>query len=64
MRSISRDIVSAIIISKDNKIFLGRKDPSKGGVYKDCWHLPGGGIEKGETDEDALIREIQEETGI
>lgn len=52
MRNIHRTIVSAIIISKDNKILMGKKDPSKGGV------------EEGQSLEDALKREVQEEVGI
>lgn len=64
MRIIDRDIVAAIIISKDKKIFQGMKHPDKGGVYADCWHIPGGGIEKGESKDQALIREVREETGI
>lgn len=52
MNIIHREIVSALIFSKD------------GGVYTDCWHIPGGGIEEGENKVDALIREIKEETGI
>lgn len=64
MREISRDIVSALIFSKDGKLFMGMKDAAKGGVYSDCWHIPGGGVEEGESFEDALRREILEETGI
>lgn len=64
MRTINRDIVSAVIVSKDGKIFLGMKNLQSGGVYVDCWHIPGGGIEEGETKEQALEREIKEETGI
>jgi 8-oxo-dGTP pyrophosphatase MutT (NUDIX family) len=64
MRIINRNIVSAIIISKDKKIFFGRKKAGGGGVYSDCWHLPGGGIDTGETKNEALEREILEETGI
>jgi len=64
MREIQRKIASAIIVSKDHKILMGKKDPSKGGVYSDCWHIPGGGIDEGETMEQAVIREVLEETGI
>lgn len=64
MKTIEKDIVAAMIFSKDNKLFMGRKDPKKGGVYIDCWHIPGGKIEKNENNIDALKREILEETGI
>ncbi len=40
------------------------KDPKDGGVYADCWHIPGGGIDSGEDQIQALIREVREETGI
>lgn len=64
MREIQRKIASAIIFSKDHKILMGKKDPAKGGVYPGCWHIPGGGIDEGETLEQALTREVLEETGI
>ncbi|MEK7608037.1 MAG: NUDIX hydrolase [Patescibacteria group bacterium] len=64
MREIERTIVSALIFSSDNKLLMGRKDPAKGGVYSDCWHLPGGGVDPGESFEDALKREISEEVGV
>ncbi len=43
---------------------MGLKDPERGGVYSDCWHIPGGGKEKNETLEKALVREVKEEVGI
>jgi 8-oxo-dGTP diphosphatase len=64
MRQIERNIVSGLIFSNDGKLFQGQKDPHKGGVYCDCWHLPGGGVEPGEDKKAALAREIKEETGI
>lgn len=64
MREINRIIVSALIFSQDNKLLLGRKDPASGGVYPDCWHVPGGGVEIGESFEEALAREIREEVGL
>jgi nucleoside triphosphatase len=64
LREIERVIVSAIIISADGKVLMGKKDPSKGGVYPNAWHIPGGGVESGQTMEEALMREVLEETGI
>ncbi|HEX7963519.1 MAG TPA: NUDIX hydrolase [Candidatus Saccharimonadales bacterium] len=64
MQTIHRDCVVGLIVSSDGKILLGKKNPRAGGVYPDAWHLPGGGIEPGESHHDALVREVKEETGI
>ena len=50
--------VVAAVIHKNNKIFTTQRGY---GAYKDYWEFPGGKIEPGETPEQALIREIQEE---
>ncbi len=62
MRIIHRNIVGGFLFSRDNKLLLGRS--RTGGVYKGCWIVPGGGINKGETETEALKREIFEETGV
>jgi 8-oxo-dGTP pyrophosphatase MutT (NUDIX family) len=64
MKTIHRDIVAALVFSKDGKLFMGMKDPLKGGVYADCWHIPGGGVDAGETKLQALRRELKEEIGL
>lgn len=50
--------VVAAIIKKDNKIFITKRNY---GEFIDMWEFPGGKIESGETQEQALIREIKEE---
>ena len=50
--------VVAAIIRQDDKIFATQRGY---GDYKDGWEFPGGKIEPGETSEQALVREIQEE---
>jgi 8-oxo-dGTP pyrophosphatase MutT (NUDIX family) len=62
MREIKRNIVSGMIVSKDNKILIG--SGRDGSVYNDCWLIPGGGIDEGETKLQTLVREIKEEAGI
>ena len=61
MRTIKRDIVGAFIISADQKLLLGKSNRA---TYEGMWLVPGGGIEAGESTEEALIRELKEETGI
>lgn len=62
MRVVERQIAGAFIFSKDGFILLGKND--KGGVYKDCWLVPGGGVEGSETHEEAVKREVAEEVGL
>ena len=50
-------VVAAIII-KDNKVFAAKRDY---GELKGLWEFPGGKIEAGETPQEALQREIEEE---
>jgi len=62
MRTINRKIVGAFIFSSDDKILLGHN--KKGGTYQGMLVIPGGGIEEGETELEAVKREILEETGV
>ncbi len=50
--------VVAAVIRNGDKIFATQRGY---GEFKDGWEFPGGKIEPGETPEQALIREIQEE---
>lgn len=50
--------VVAAIIHHDNRIFATQRGY---GEFKDGWEFPGGKVEKGETPEQAIVREIEEE---
>lgn len=59
--------ISAIVIYKNNDkeyILLGKKRKDSHKFLAGAWHIPGGSVEKNESDEQALRREIGEEVGI
>ncbi len=63
MKNVRFHITVKGIVVLDNKILLlKRVKPSTDGLG--FWELPGGGLEYGETPNQALIRELKEETGL
>jgi 8-oxo-dGTP diphosphatase len=54
--------VVAAIIERNGRILIGRRQPSQSHPLK--WEFPGGKVEAGETPEQALARELEEELGI
>jgi len=53
--------VAALVLNQKNQLLLVKRsvEPAKGG-----WCLPGGFIEIGESIEEAVLRELEEETGL
>lgn len=55
-------VVAAALIDVDGRVLLSQRPEGK--AMAGLWEFPGGKIEKGESPEAALIRELDEELGI
>jgi len=51
-----RPNVAAIIQNADSEILIARRTD-----FPECWQFPQGGIDEGETPEEAILREVKEE---
>ncbi|MGE4241969.1 NUDIX domain-containing protein [Ramlibacter sp.] len=56
------EVAVGVLIREDGAFLLTSRPPGK--VYAGYWEFPGGKVEAGETIEEALRRELQEEIGV
>jgi len=57
-------IVLGLIINEKGEILMPKRNQPELPEIHNKWEFPGGGIEFGETPEEALLREVKEETGL
>lgn len=55
--------VRAVIYDKDGRILLLKRS-GKSRTYPGKWEFPGGKVDPGERFDDAIVREVREETGL
>jgi 8-oxo-dGTP diphosphatase len=55
-------VAACALVDRDGRVLLAQRPTGK--PMAGLWEFPGGKVEQGETPEDALIRELDEELGI
>jgi len=60
---LERDAVRVVVRDSEDRILLFHPQEITLPELGVWWELPGGGIDEGETDLDAAVRELREETG-
>jgi putative (di)nucleoside polyphosphate hydrolase len=55
-----RSGVGIMLINQKKEIFVGKRVDNK----SDAWQMPQGGLDVGESEDNAMFRELKEETGI
>ena len=55
-------VAAVVLVDTDGRVLVGSRPAGK--PYAEWWEFPGGKLEKNETPEDALVRELHEELGI
>jgi 8-oxo-dGTP diphosphatase len=55
-------VAACALVDRDGRVLISQRPEGK--TLAGLWEFPGGKVEAGETPEDALIRELQEELGV
>ena len=55
-------VAACALVDVDGRVLLAKRPPGRS--LAGLWEFPGGKVEKGETPEAALVRELEEELGI
>jgi ADP-ribose pyrophosphatase YjhB (NUDIX family) len=53
-----------VVLDNDSRILLVKHIPKEGDFWGGQWMVPGGGLEPGETLEEGVAREVEEETNL
>jgi putative (di)nucleoside polyphosphate hydrolase len=56
-----RPCVGVMLVNDEGKVFVGKRIDNKEG---DRWQMPQGGVDPGEDLDVAMLREVEEETGV